>query len=324
LDRLLKVFLDSRSVLILPHVYADGDALASSLGLAAAVEKLGAKAEILMEEPIQDNLSFLPNKHFVKVYNPESSERLDFDVVVSIDLGDLEMLGERRFVYCDAKMRVNIDHHMTNDICSDVSYVDTEAAATGEIIYELLKKMDIPFDDEIAVCLYTAILTDTGCFKYSNVTHRTHSIVASLMKYNINVSEISRKIFDVISYAKLFLTKKVLDNMILLCGGRLAVSWILNHDISKIDAKPDDLEGLVNIGRNIKNTDVSIVLKEMDPGVFKASIRSNEFVDVTKVARIFSGGGHKRAAGFTIKGNLDEVLTKVIPEIETQIQKMNL
>jgi len=302
-------------IVILPHVNIDGDALGASLALGIALKSLGKSVDILTEEEIPNTLAFLPGLDLV---NHPSREV--YEVAVNMDNGDINRLNSRLKYYRQAEVKLSIDHHATNRVEADYSYVNTTASATGEIIYDLLLNyLGVSLTRDIATALYTAIITDTGGMRYSNTTPRTLEITADLMRQGIDFPLVIRKVFDQISHAKLYLMKQTMNSLRLLCNGLLAVSGLSYDDITLFNARTDDFEGLVNIGRNLEGVEVSLFIREDMPGSFKGSLRSNNHVDVARIAEKFGGGGHQRAAGFSMTGDVESVTKAVIDEITKHI-----
>lgn len=305
----------AENIAIMPHINVDGDALGASLALALALNSNHCQADVLIEEEVPATLDFLPGQDLIK-----SSPRDRYQIALNIDNGDISRLGARQDIYRNAEVRLSIDHHATNKVEADVSYVDTGAAATGEIIFKLLTEyMRLPVTRDIALCLYTAIITDTGGFRFSNTTPETMEIAGALMRTGIDFVSANKKVFDRISHAKLFLMKQTMNSLKLLFDGKLAVSYLRWEDISSLNAKLDDSEGLVNIGRNIEGVEVSLFLREEKPGSFKGSLRSNEYVDVASIAEKFGGGGHKRAAGFSAEGDLEDIVRSLADAIKDSL-----
>ena len=311
MKNLIDLIHKADSIAVVTHTSADGDALGSSFSLALALDTMGKKVTVFLEEPVPKMLDFLPGQQFVSEY-----EGGTYDLCICLDTSDMKRLGKRAGIYSNSKRRITIDHHTTNNMQADGLWIDESASATGEMIYKLVKALNVEIDREIAINLYTAIITDTGGFRYSNTTPESHIIAADLLSRNIPSVDIIKKVFDTISYSKMYFMKKTFQNMALYFDGKVAVSHLLNEDIKSVDAQNDDFEGLVNVGRNLEGVEVSLFLREEQPGVFKGSLRANEYVDVAQIASVFSGGGHKRAAGFSIEGGLDECVRKVLTEIE--------
>ena len=318
LSKVAEHLLHSNDIVILPHINADGDALGAALALGLALREINRDTDVLVEEEIPSNLDFLPGQELIR-QNPQKA----YDVALNIDNGDISRLGRREPYYHSANIRLSIDHHATNHVEADYSYVDTASGATGEIVYDLIiHYLKGTINKDIALCLYTAIVTDTGGFRYTNTTPKTLEISAELLRYHIDFTYVVKKVFDMTSYVKLCLMKQTMNSLRLMEGGKLAVSYITYEDIQKHPAKSDDFEGLVNIGRNLEGVEVSLFLREETKGHFKGSLRSNDYVDVASVAEKFNGGGHIRAAGFNIDGELEDVIGSVaaatIPKIRGQ------
>lgn len=314
LKKLIDLINEAHSIAILTHTSLDGDALGSSLGLALALDYIGKEVLVFLGEPIPRSLDFLPGQNLIS-----SDCGKAFDLAISLDNSDMKRLGDRADIYNNARKKINIDHHTTNCMEADGLWIDQKASATGEMVYKLIKAMDIPISNDIAICLYTAIITDTGSFRYSNTTPDSHIISAELIKCGIPFASIAKKVLDIVSHSKMSLLKKTIQNLTLYSEGKVAVSWLLYDDIYPLNAQSDDYEGLVNVGINLEGVEVSLFIREEEPGRFKGSLRANDYVDVAKIAGKFSGGGHKRAAGFTAEGNPDEIIMLVLEEINKEL-----
>lgn len=293
------------------HTSADGDALGSSFAMALALEHMGKRVSVFLEEAVPKMLDFLPGQQHIGTISEEN-----FDLAMCLDTSDIKRLGKRAQLYTHAARKITIDHHTTNNMEADGLWIDQKAAAVGEMIYLLVTALQVPVSRDMAICLYTAIVTDTGGFRYSNTRPESHLITAELLKKDIPFADIAKKVFEFVSHSKMSLLKKTLQNLTLYHGGKTAFSWIEHDDIHPVNAQTDDFEGLVNVGRNLEGVEVSLFLREETPGHYKGSLRANEYVDVARIASLFSGGGHKRAAGFSMDGNLDEIRERLLAEIE--------
>ena len=311
---IVKLIAEAGGVAIFPHVSADGDAIGSSLALALALKNAGKKAVVYIDENIPAVYRFLSGNELTCFYDPQDEV---MDVNIALDTGDVGRLGTRGEAFFKAPCTINIDHHVTNTKFALYNYVDAASASTGEIVYTLLKKLKYPIDRDMAACLYTAISTDTGGFKYSNTTAETHKIAAELLATGIDIGELSQRIFDNTTYTKLKLTQKAIEKLELSEDGRLAVVVISQSDLQSTGASDEDCDGIVNIGRSIEGVEVSLLVKERNADEVRINLRSKTYVDVSEIAAAFGGGGHKRAAGCTVKGALQEVkeqLTKAVRE----------
>lgn len=312
LDKISEVLKKSSRIAILPHIAADGDALGSSLALVLALKKLNKAAIMFVEEEIPQLYNFLPGLQYAEVY---TSSNMKFDAAVAIDAGDAERLAKRFEIFDNSIVTINIDHHSTNTEFAIHNYVDTKAAATGEIIYNLINLLCVEYNMDIATCLYVAIATDTGGFRFTNTTSHTHSIVAELLKEGVNVGDISQRVFDSTSYEKVRLLGKAADSLELLDNGKIALISITNEMIRKVGAKEEDCDGIVSIGRNIRGVKVAVMLRQLDNGEIKVNLRSSSEFDVSLIAGMYSGGGHKKAAGYTTRGSLEEAKNMLLKDI---------
>lgn len=296
------------------HVYPDGDCLGSMLALGLCLEKLGKKVLYINASPLPENLKFLPGAGQIINYLPSELP----ETVIFIDCADLDRVGFSNFGkdMLAGKRVINIDHHISNDNFGTVNWIDYNAAATGEMIYQLIKKIGVTICKDIAVNLYTAIVTDTGRFSFSNTTPRSFRIAAELVKTGIDLVYINNIIFEKKTLSQTRLLYKALTNLELLQGGTIAIITLSKDDFEKCGAEESLSEGLVNYARNIENVEAAALLKEIDYAEIKVSFRSNSWLDVNMVAQKFGGGGHVRASGCTINSPLPEAKKIIISSLE--------
>jgi bifunctional oligoribonuclease and PAP phosphatase NrnA len=313
LEKIISVFNTSENIAILPHISADGDAIGSSLALAQALVKLNRKAVVFLEESIPAVYNFLPGCELAKVFTTDNTR---FDAVVALDTGDIGRLGDRKEIFEDGKITINIDHHNTNSEFAFYNYVSTGSSAVGEIIYQLIKMMGLEIDSDMSTCLYVAIATDSGGFRFSNTTKLTHLIISDLISKGISVAEVSQKIFDSTSFEKVKLMGAAADSLELVEKGKIAIITITNDVLKKSGAKEEDCDGIINMGRNIRGVEVAVMLRQWDNGEIKVNLRSNSNLDVSAIASMYNGGGHKKAAGYITKGSLDDVKNKLLKDIK--------
>ena len=280
------------------HASPDGDATGSALGLLNGLKQLNKDAYIISRDVISDNLSFLPLSETIdkEITKPTN----DTDLVIILDCGNVERISAD-LTYYDGKI-INIDHHVSNEMYGFINYVDTKAAATSEIVYLLLKEIGIDFTSQcneiinIGKCIYTGIVTDTGSYRHSNVTQRTHEISSELIALGVDNSKIHSNLFDNKPFDKVKLMGCALSNIELQLDGKVSVIVITKNMIDELNLPNTDTSDIISIGLSIKGVEVALLLKEVDEGV-KASLRSKNNVDVRKVAENFGGGGHVKAAG---------------------------
>jgi phosphoesterase RecJ-like protein len=314
---IVKAIEEADSVAIFPHISADGDAIGSSLALGMALKRLGKKVVVYMEESIPSSYRFLPGIELAGFYSENDSIMA---LNIALDTGDTGRLATRADIFFKAPCTVNIDHHVTNTKFAQYNYVDSLSASTGELIFLLLKKMNVNIDADMARCLYTAIATDTGGFQYGNTTAETHRTAAELLSTGIDIAELSQRIFDNTTFVKLKLTQRAIELLELHENGLLAMTVITMEDLKSTGAKDEDCDGLVNIGRSIEGVEVSALIKEKDTGEIRVNLRSKVFVDVSEIAAAFGGGGHKRAAGCTMKGSVSDVKQQLINAIKDKLE----
>lgn len=299
--------LGGRSVAIFIHERADGDALGSAIGLYEIICALGGSAKICSPDGIPERLDFIPC---------ETEEPQDGDVFVSVDLPSREQFG-RYIGYAD-RVELKIDHHANGEDYAD-AYVDPTAAAAGEIIYAVSEELasrgviaELPL--RFYEALYAAISSDTGCFKFSNVTPDTHRRAGELIARGIDAAEINRQLFDSHTMGEIAAAKLAYSALKTYSNGKIAVITFTSEMQRESGAGERDLGSIIDIPRGIKGVLVAAVLKQRagDDGIFRVSLRSNVDFDVSLVAAEFGGGGHKRAAGASVKADSAEEAEKII------------
>lgn len=304
----------SKSILILTHINPDGDAMGSSLGLLSALKKIEKQATVYMPVP-NKTFSFLPG------YGEIATEGInpnDYDLCITLDASDLERLGEGREYFEAIEDTITIDHHITNQSYSDINYLNAVASSTCENLIVVLAAMNIAINKEIAESLYTGILTDTGAFRY-NAEPETYEFVAMLLETGVETNKIYRNLFDLTTLSKTKLLARALERLELHENGKVSFTYITKADLEELALEENDSEGIVNYGRNIEGTEVSIFIKEQE-GRYKVSMRANEYVDVSIVASKFAGGGHVRAAGFESVMTMDQIKLAILEELRKQLQ----
>lgn len=307
----------SNSIAITFHTSPDGDSLGSALGLLQGIRKLNKEAYILSMDPIPETFKYLPCSDEITGEIKKPLENTD--CVIVLDCGNVERINAKLDIENRNYCLINIDHHLSNDLYGDLNFVDTNAAAVSEIVYQMLKILGIDSDKDIAACLYTSLITDTGSFRHSNTTSVTHIIAGDLINTGLDFSSIHRKIFENKRYERLKLYGKALEKMYLekekLCVIKVTKNMLKELNIE--DAK--DTSDIISLGMQIGSVEVAVLFKEVEEGV-KISLRSKEYVDVRKVAQNFGGGGHTRASGaFVIGEALDTVEKKVIETIKKEL-----
>ncbi|HCW54545.1 MAG TPA: DHH family phosphoesterase [Clostridium sp.] len=304
------------------HTSPDGDAIGSTLGLLIGLRYLGKDAYVISRDVISDNFSYITFSEEVDgtVCQPKEGT----DLVIVLDCGNVERISADLENY-NGKI-INLDHHISNDNYGTINYIDSKAAATCELSYLLMKELGIDFSlktketIEISKAIYTGIVTDTGSFRHSNVTKRSHNIAAELIENGIDNSSIHSSLFDNKPFEKIKLMGSVLSNIKLELDNKVAVLEIPKGMLEEFNLPNADTSDIISIGLGIKGVEVSILLKEVDEGV-KISLRSKNNVDVRNVAEKFGGGGHVKASGAMQKDvGLEEAKENLLKALKDEMQ----
>lgn len=309
---LKKTIEQSYSFIVASHVDPEGDAIGSSLALYYALKGLGKKVCVYNESGVPRILKFLPGAELI-VRELESVN--EYDAIFVVDCGDIDRLGKLKNKLEKLKI-INIDHHSTNDSFGHLNFVDRNAAAAGEVVYDLLRKLGVVFTREIATNLYTALVVDTGSFRYASTTPRSFKIAAELLTMGVDPWEVAKNIYENFPYERMKLLGDALQTMELVKNGLYAFIVVTREMLSKYNATEDLTEGFVNFGRAVEGVEVSILFKETGEDQYKLSFRSKGDINVAMIAQSLGGGGHKNAAGCKLRGSLTEVKQKVISAIE--------
>ncbi|MFD3156567.1 bifunctional oligoribonuclease/PAP phosphatase NrnA [Haloimpatiens sp. FM7330] len=308
---------ESSTIAVTFHESPDGDSVGTSLALMQGLRKLNKEVYIVSKDKIPTNLSFLP---FAKEIDGISDEILEeTDCVIVVDCGDVKRINVKDLDITNRNFTlINIDHHRTNEMYGDYNYVDTNAIAVAEVIYQILRMMNISIDKEMAACLYTSLITDSGSFRHSGTTCVTHTIAGDLINTGIDFSDIHRKVFENKSYNKVKFSGRVIENMELACNEKICVMKITKDMLEEFDIDSSNTGDIVSLGTVIDTVEVTILLKEAEEGT-KISLRSKAQVDVRKVAECFQGGGHTRAAGMFLNKEIDEAKDIIVKEVEKEL-----
>ena len=312
LDNILEEIKKAEKIVILTHETPDGDAIGSSLAMSLAIKQLGKNPDVIIPE-YSRLFEFLPGSKDIK----KESDIQKYDLAISVDCTDLKRLkcGDRYFA--NAKSKIVIDHHGTNKMFGDFNFVNPVSPACCEILIGMFEYFGIEITKEIGSCIVTGIITDTGGFRYSGVTAETYEFTAELLRKGVNVSDIYKRVLDTKTRANFELNKLVSQRMEILENGKVTFTYINLEDEKNVNAEEGDHEGLVEIGRDIEGVEVSVFIREkQDPSGYKVSLRSNDYVNVSDVCLMFGGGGHPKAAGCFIQGDLEQAKTKILAEIK--------
>lgn len=320
LEKCIECIKRNKRFLITSHVGLEGDALGSELAFYNLIKKLGKDAAIINEDGIPYGYDFLPGRNNAKEFNRQA-KTIKFDCLVALDCSDLKRTGEVYMLNEKHRPVLNIDHHISNRLFGDCNWVDPYASCTCEMIYKLYKKLQVPLDRDTAIALYTGIVTDTGSFHYSNTTSFTHKAVSELLKFNLDIPQIYKSVYENIPFADMKLLVKVLPNMMRESKGRIAWFQIKRGVLKRHKISIDLTDQLLSFARAIKDVEVVVLFKENlgSRDEIRINLRSQGKVDVNKIAQFFCGGGHKTAAGATVKGKIEQVRKRVLAKIKDSL-----
>jgi phosphoesterase RecJ-like protein len=277
--------------------------------MAFALDALGKQVRIVNADRAPDHYQDFPGMDRIEIAQHVSPH---VDAVIVMECSDLTRAGVTGL---DGQFLINIDHHAGNRLYGALNWHDESAAACGEMVFELIRALDVPLRVEIATHIYLAILTDTGSFHHSNITPRTFDICRQAVEAGVNPATMARRVFDSNSFGKLKLIGALLDSMQLLDEGRLAVLYMDDHMLEQCHCTNNDTEGLINLPLTAREIQAVVFFKVGPEGDVRVSMRSKYDVDVRRVANEFGGGGHKNAAGFTVTGSLDEVRPRIVDRL---------
>ena len=311
LESVAKTLLSKDKILILTHRSPDGDTIGSGYALAMALRKLGKNVKVDCTDPFPEKYSYFTDK----------LEKLEFDeeFVVSVDIADTKLLGEKLSDYAD-KIDLCIDHHGSNNKYAKEYYVEASAAAAAQVIAKLIRLMNVEFDKDIANAIYTGITTDTGCFRYTNVTAETHRIAADMIDCGAESGMINRLMFETKSRSRLEIERRVMDSIQFYLDGRCAIAYATIDMMKESGAVDNDMEGVSSLPRQIEGVMAGITLREKNNGKFKVSVRTTDELDASAICANFGGGGHKAAAGCMITGTLNEAIEQIIEVVRQALE----
>ncbi|HSK08676.1 MAG TPA: bifunctional oligoribonuclease/PAP phosphatase NrnA [Vicinamibacterales bacterium] len=298
---------------ITSHLKPDGDSIGSQMAMAGALRALGKDVRVVNCDQAPQPLLAFPWVDQIEITDRVEG---DYDAAIVMECGDLARTGvqglERFFL-------INIDHHPGNAMFGAINWFDASAAACGEMVFEVIRALDVPISPEIGTHIYLAILTDTGSFHYSSISPRTFDICRQALEAGVDPVSVARNVFDSNNIGRLRLFGAVLGSVEIEDGGRLATIY-LDHAMARAAGGTyDDTEGLINLPLTVKEVQAVAFFKEVSHSQYRVSLRSKGGIDVGDVAKRFGGGGHKNASGCTVDGTLPEVRAQVIPLVAEAI-----
>ncbi|MBR4628425.1 MAG: DHH family phosphoesterase [Ruminococcus sp.] len=297
-----------RDAVIITHRNPDGDCIGAGFGLKDILAELGIRSRVVCHDEF-------PSPRYDFITCTGAGEDFEPQTVIAVDIADTDLMGRYGELYGD-RVQLCIDHHISNKNYAGMTLLNAQATAACEIIYDLAVFMGVSISKHCATCLYTGISTDSGCFKYSCTTPRAHEIAAEMMKkYDINFARINRYMFDVKSAGRMRLESKVTELMESYLGGKLNIIAVTKDIAESMGVSMDDLEGFAPITIQLESSEVGIFIRQRDND-YKCSFRSANDVNVSDICQKLGGGGHAKAAGCQMTGDLEDVKKRLVEAVE--------
>jgi phosphoesterase RecJ-like protein len=315
MNQIIRHLKNSSRVLVVTHTGPDGDAIGSLTAMGISLAALGKKTTLYNESPIPAVYRFLPSvDRVVRQIDSES-----YDTAVVLDCSDLQRTGKAVSALNRIPVVINIDHHVTNTGFGHFQLIDTSACACTEIVYRLIKQMDVSINKDIATSIYTGILTDTGSFRFSNTNEAAFAICKEMVALGVDPYNIAQHVYGTYSLGRIKLLNLALDSIEISYNGKLSIMTLTQDMFNETRTQPEDADGLINYAKSIEDVKIAALIQEHqnseEPSKpfssYHVSLRSDGTVDVAEIAASFGGGGHSSAAGFNIESNLGDLKLKI-------------
>ena len=315
LDEILVEIKNAETVVIMAHEAPDGDAIGSSLAMCLALKNMGKDVTVLMKD-FPENFSYLKGREFIK----EESENECYDIAIVLDCPNIRRVNEEFMPYFEnAKVQVQFDHHNKNDMFADFNVVNHVAPAASQILVSSFDYLGIEITKEIGECLLTGVITDTNGFRNSNVTVEAFDFASWCLEKGIDLSKIYKQSMMTMTKSKFEAQKMAMNRLEFFEDGKIAFTYMTKEDDEAVGLKAGEHDGIVEIGKAIEGVEVSIFIYEKEVG-YKASLRSNEYVNVSEVCLTFGGGGHIKAAGANMNMSFEEAKSAIISEVAKHLK----
>jgi bifunctional oligoribonuclease and PAP phosphatase NrnA len=306
---------ECRRIAITSHLRPDGDSVCTSLALAMIGESLGKEMTVVNRDPTPVPFSHFPDARRIRIGQIDPKAH---DAIILLECADVSRSGQESL---GDSFKINIDHHYSNFTYADINWVDAEAPAVGEMILALGERLDVTMGPEIAENLYTAIVSDTGSFQFSNTTARAFAACQKLVALGASPIRVSERLYANNSPEKILLLGHVLSTLRMSAGGAIASVTMFRKNLSDLGLKEIDTEDITTLARSIKGVEMVLFFKEMEPGVFRVSLRSKGNANAAKVAEHFGGGGHVHASGFTAHGPYERLIVEIPRTVEALLRE---
>ncbi|WEK56145.1 MAG: bifunctional oligoribonuclease/PAP phosphatase NrnA [Candidatus Cohnella colombiensis] len=309
--------------LVVSHVQPDGDAISSTVAMGWLLKQLGKSYTMLNEGVVPSRLHYLWSSADIKSVELHQAEQ-KYKTIICVDCADFARVGKATEWFADDVRLLNIDHHPTNDSYGQVNLLKFHAAATAEIIFELIDEIGCALDVQVATALYTGMLTDTGGFRYSSTTSQVMAMSSRLIAAGVNGPELAELLLERMTMGQMRMIQRGLSRLSFSANQQIGWLWVTSEDLTETGASNEDLEGLVNYPRNIEGVEVGILFKQNGQQSVKVSLRSAGAVNVAAVAQTFGGGGHVRAAGCRLTVPLEAAIEQVVSVVQNALDAQHV
>lgn len=308
MNDLVSAIKDHDNFAVVTHINPDGDALGSAFSLNMALRTIGKKSSVIL-------MTAIPRKYVFDEFKAEyiliQDAGKDFECVIAVDCADFSRLGEARELFKAAPFTINIDHHSSNNGFADLNAVVMEPSC-GEIVFDLIHELQVPINKDLASALYIAISSDTGNFTYDNTSCKTFQRSADLACSGVPISKIANRLYNSKTYESTMLIGKVISNLRLFFDGKLAITQVTMEELNKTGASAEDCETVINYARDIDTVEMAVFIRQFKEKTYKVSFRSKETLDVMEIAQRYGGGGHIRASGCTMSGDINDIWDTIL------------
>ena len=318
--KVIEAIKEHKRFLITAHINPEGDSLCSQLAMKELLAALGKESFIVDSDTVPEHYKFLPK---IDGISNDTGARPAFDAAIVLDCPTLKRIGDVAKLVAPDKVVINIDHHISNENFGDINWVDPNASSTGEMIYKLFSETGLPLTRQIALCLYIAILTDTGSFNYDNTSAATHEIAGELLGYGLDPAVVSESVYERRTLEDIRFLGMVLSTLKVNSTGEVAYLEMTRKMMESTGADVSKSEGFINYARSISGVKVAVFFKEdmKDRGRVSVSFRAKGDIDVNAIASSFGGGGHTKASGCVVDGTIAEAEKKVLAKVEELLKR---
>ncbi|MBQ8227462.1 MAG: bifunctional oligoribonuclease/PAP phosphatase NrnA [Clostridia bacterium] len=310
--KVAEILKEQDNILILVHAHPDGDTLGCGYSLCRSLISMGKNARVSCSDPIPSKYNYLFNDIEEKSFEP--------DFIVAVDVADTKLLGKENEELYKDKVDLCIDHHGSNRLYAKRTYLDANAAAACEIMLQVIKELGVEISKETADCIYTGLSTDTGCFRYSNVTPRTMIMGAEMIEKGASHADINTVMFDTKTKSYLELQRLCLGGLEMHFDGKCSLITVTQEMFKKSGSDESECDAIASLSRQVEGVVIGATLRERADGSFKVSLRTHEPVDASAICGKMNGGGHPRAAGCQLEGPLEEAKATLLKNIEEYLK----